>query len=72
MKRGDDRFLNSRNVPDLSKRMCGVVERFFEDDISLAVCMEESFADSVDRDWLSEFFVGLKIVYISRHRVSAA
>lgn len=59
-------------MPDLLKCVRGVVKCIFENDVSLAVCMEEGFADAVDRDWFSEFFVGLKIVFISRHGVSAA
>lgn len=51
--------------------MCSVIESIFENDISLAICVEESFADSVDRDRFSEFFERLKIVFNSRHRVSA-
>lgn len=57
-------------MPDFVECVCGAIKCIFENDISFAVCIEAGFANSVDRDWLSEFFVRLEIVFVSRHSVS--
>ena len=44
----------------------------FEDDLTFSVCMNESFADAVNRDWWCKFFEGVEILFISRHVVGAA
>ena len=48
----------------------GVMKCIFENDISFAVCVEESFTDAVDCDWFGKFFVGVEVVLVTGHRVS--
>jgi len=48
------------------------IEFGFEDNLTFSVCMNESFADAVNRDWWCKFFEGVEILFISCHVVGAA